>query len=74
MKNRITTLVVGPGLSRNEAIHDQVNTILLNFGKNDIPIIFDGVKYILQLYLIEFVRMEFYSIKTILPRSRHVSP
>lgn len=43
VKNRINALVVGPGLSRNETIQDQVKTLLLNFDRNDIPIIFDGV-------------------------------
>jgi ATP-dependent NAD(P)H-hydrate dehydratase len=59
VKNRITALVVGPGLSRNETIQDQVKTLLLNFDRNDVPIIFDGVKIFLLSFIIS-VRMEYH--------------
>lgn len=63
VKNRITALVVGPGLSRNETIHDQVKAILSNLNETDIPIIFDGVKFKNKLYFNIWLRMEFYYIK-----------
>ena len=41
--NRISVLVIGPGLSRNENIISQVMDLLLNLKNKDLPIIFDGV-------------------------------
>ena len=43
VKNRISAIVVGPGLSRNQNVQDQVMTLLLGLEKNSLPIIFDGV-------------------------------
>lgn len=46
--NRMSVLVVGPGLSRNENIISQVMDLLFNLKNKDLPIIFDGVLYFLK--------------------------
>lgn len=43
--NRISALVVGPGLSRNPNILTQVKDLLGNLNCDKLPIIFDGVLY-----------------------------
>lgn len=64
--NRITALVVGPGLSRNPNMLAQVKDLLSRFPIIDIPIIFDGVLSHHFLKLTIFYRMEYFYSKIIM--------